>query len=173
MQKIDFTGKKFGRLTAVRFSGRVGKRRHWLCDCECGGTVTVAVSNLTGGGVRSCGCLKLEAVAKAQGAARKHGETLPRTTEYRAWVNMQDRCYNPKNPSHRYYIGITVCPRWQESFENFLADMGRKPTPKHSLDRWPNNAGNYEPGNCRWATSKEQIHNRRPRAAKQKDALHV
>jgi hypothetical protein len=57
--------------------------------------------------------------------------------------------------------GIKVCKRWKNSFEAFLADMGLKPTPRHSIDRYPNNDGNYEPGNCRWATAKEQQWHRR------------
>lgn len=77
---------------------------------------------------------------------------------------MKTRCLNKNSTGWKYYgaIGIKVCPRWVASFENFLEDMGRKPTPRHTIDRFPDNKGNYEPSNCRWATAKQQIQNRRP-----------
>jgi hypothetical protein len=83
--------------------------------------------------------------------------------EWRCWRSMRARCTDPKNQQFPNYgaRGIKVCERWANSFENFLADMGERPSPKHSLDRFPNNDGDYEPGNCRWATQTEQIRNRR------------
>lgn len=85
------------------------------------------------------------------------------TPEYVAWEHMKQRCNNKKHPAFHHYggRGITVCERWANSFENFFDDMGERPSPKHSLDRYPNNDGNYEPSNCRWATDKEQVNNRR------------
>lgn len=82
--------------------------------------------------------------------------------EYRAWARMKRRCLDPRTDGYHRYggRGITVCPRWLNSFENFLADMGPRPTDQHSLDR-VNNNGNYEPGNCRWATLDMQANNRR------------
>ena len=81
-----------------------------------------------------------------------------RTPEYQAWIDMRRRCTNPNNADWKQYggRGIKVCDRWIESFDNFLADMGPRPSPKHSIGRFPNNDGNYEPRNCRWATAAEQ-----------------
>jgi hypothetical protein len=98
--------------------------------------------------------------------AFKHGEShsAKNTAEYLAWCNMKSRCTNQKRRDWKYYggMGVTVCERWRNSFANFLADMGRRP-PGTSLDRYPDNNGNYEPGNVRWATKIDQIQNRRKR----------
>ncbi|HEX7893188.1 MAG TPA: hypothetical protein VF447_03285 [Terriglobales bacterium] len=88
---------------------------------------------------------------------------MTHTREYRAWAGMIQRCTNPKHARWADWggRGITVCERWR-SFENFYADMGNRPSPAHSLDRFPDNDGNYEPGNVRWATRSEQQLNKRP-----------
>ena len=93
----------------------------------------------------------------------RHG--LSRTNEYFVWRAMRHRCFSPTNKWYWLYgaNGVTVCERWKNSFLNFLADMGRRPSPKHSIDRFPDPYGNYEPGNCRWATTHEQATNRRTR----------
>lgn len=90
-----------------------------------------------------------------------HGKT--QTTEYRSWASMKNRCYNNKLVDFKNYggRGIIVCDRWLNSFENFYRDMGKKPTAGHSIDRFPNKNGNYEPTNCRWATKVEQVRNQR------------
>lgn len=107
---------------------------------------------------RSCGCLKDEILKTA---SRTHGHSSPVSPEYRAWNNMRNRCSNPKVNHYQDYggRGIRVCARWQ-IFENFLADMGRRPSPLYTLERMDND-GNYEPGNCKWATRYEQQHNKR------------
>jgi hypothetical protein len=117
---------------------------------------------LRGRGILSCGCFQQEQASKANtthGDSRRNGK---RTPEYQAWTGMIKRCSNPSEIGFRHYggRGIKVCERWRHSFPNFLADMGRKPSPKHSIER-NDNDGNYEPSNCRWATQKEQIHNKR------------
>lgn len=106
-------------------------------------------------------------IEKATEMGVRHGETGPNvTTEYKAWASMINRCTTKqRNTSgYKHYVlrGIKVCDRWlgEEGYSNFLADMGRKPTPSHTLDRLDSN-GNYEPGNCRWATMKEQGENKR------------
>lgn len=150
MRVIDLTGQRFGRLTAISYFG--GK---WDCACECGARVWVKTVNLTDGNSKSCGCLKRElGVMKV-----KHG--MSHAPEYSSWESMKDRCTNENCPAYAHYggRGIGFIDRWK-SFECFYEDLGPRPGPGYSLDRIDVN-GNYEPGNCRWATTKEQQRNRR------------
>ena len=152
----NLTGRVFCRLTVLEYSGKVNGRTHWLCRCDCGNTSIIETVCLSSGNTSSCGCLKKD-ILLARNV--KHGGTGSK--EYRAWQKMRERCSNPHAAHYECYggRGIMVCDRWQ-SFENFLADMGPKPSPKHSIDRIDNN-GNYEAGNCRWATNYEQSTNTR------------
>lgn len=148
----DIRGEKRGRLVVIKYDdpGR------WLCRCACGEMITVQTSNLNNGHTRSCGCLNRETRATVH---RTHG--LSRTSEYRIWRGVRDRCFNPRNHAFADYggRGITVCARWN-SFAHFLADVGPRPTPHHSLDRKDNGKG-YSKKNCRWATKIQQANNSR------------
>lgn len=164
LRLADITSHQFGRLTAQWPAGFQGKSRKtiWLCLCSCGRLKVIRMDHLRRGLIRSCGCFSKEIPHNL-----KHGEAGGRTTaEYRAWNNMKNRCNArfPRRPGFQYWAGagVHVCERWT-IFENFLADMGRRPTSEHSIDRFPDNNGNYEPGNCRWTTPKQQFDNRRDR----------
>lgn len=157
------------RLTRVT---PVGTRPHkGLFRCYCGNEFVAFEDNVRRGHTRSCGCLQSKLTKARNAANARHGHfagNKPSPT-YKSWQAMIARCTNPNHPAyHNYYhgTGITVCERWLNSFEAFLADMGERPEGR-TLDRWPNNAGNYEPGNCRWATASEQSLNRRPRKSRE------
>lgn len=155
----DLTGLVFGRLrVVVKDTGR-----HWKCACACGAEARVRGDHLRNGAIRSCGCFHDET---ARFNNRKHG-AKPRgapTAEYRAWCNMIDRCERPSNRSFAHYggRGISICERWRSDFAAFLADVGARPSPEHSIDRIDVD-GNYEPENVRWATRKQQARNTRKR----------
>lgn len=157
-------GKRFGKLVVVERRG-TGKRRAavWLCKCDCGQERLLETGPLNAGRVRSCGCLKNEMSAKrlrGNTLALTHGKN--RTSEYRAWQGMVDRCEYPQTSSYPHYggRGIAICAEWRRSFEAFFRDVGPRPTPQHSIDRIDVN-GNYEPGNVRWATATDQQRNKR------------
>ena len=165
---LDLTGKRFGQLTAIRPTEKQDrfKRYIWLFRCECGNQVDVSGFNAKSGHTKSCGCLRIS-VPKIHNRIHGCAPITGCTVEYNAWCSMKRRCYGANTKDFPRYgaRGIRVCNRWLHSFPNFLADMGLKPTPKHSLDRWPDPDGNYEPGYCRWATMLQQRHNRGSRAS--------
>lgn len=156
-------GRRFGRLVVSCESQRSRAREaKWDCRCDCGRTAVSATHALRTGRTVSCGCSKRE---QAADRLRTHGlsnKTESPSLAYGTWVGLKQRCLNPKNPGFANYggRGITVCESWAESFEAFLADVGERPSLRHSLDRIDNDKG-YEPGNCRWATRREQNTNKR------------
>lgn len=161
VMRQDLTGKTYGYLTVVQFSKSLprrvrGSKVFWQCCCCCGTAAEVAADNLRSGTTKSCGCMRGKRIAPA--VPPECGRSAERT----AWHNMRQRCTDANSPRFKDWggRGITVCSRW-ESFDTFLADVGPRPAPGYSLDRWPNPDGNYEPGNVRWATAAQQRSNRR------------
>ena len=169
---LDLTGKQFGRLKVLKRMSAIGiPHPLWLCRCNCGEERLVRGYDLRCGKSQSCGCLRQELHSNTP-PGLKHGEAKwidgkqLMTKEYRTWHGMKSRCrYSATKDYHHYGgKGIRVCKRWlgKHGYENFLKDMGRAPSPMHSIDR-KNSNENYTPSNCRWATSKEQRANQRKR----------
>ncbi len=156
----NIVGQRYGRLIAL---GAVDRRKTpngtqllWKCQCDCGAFTSVTSTDLKNGNTKSCGCLMRQINA---GSHRTHGKT--ETPEYNAWEMMKVRCKpNHKQAKDYFERGIRVCERWNNSFVDFLSDIGDRPSPKHSLDRRDNDKG-YEPGNVHWVTRGQQMQNRR------------
>lgn len=160
MRPLELAGQRFGRLVAIRRATIKTSDGKWLweCACDCGNSALTSGKRLKEGMTKSCGCLRAEALDQTT-----HG--MYRSGTHNSWRAMFDRCENQKNAAYPDYggRGISICDRWRR-FSNFLADMGPKPSSKHSIDR-VNNDGCYEPDNCRWATHREQASNRRAKKA--------
>jgi hypothetical protein len=148
-------GDVFGRLTVISFKNKVKNNKHWFCKCSCGNLISPRASSLNVGQTKSCGCYKYENLKTMN---ITHG--LKKTSEYRIWVGMLNRCRSKKSKCYHNYggRGITVSESWYK-FENFYADMGKHPVGM-SLDREDNDKG-YSKENCRWATQMQQSRNTR------------
>lgn len=156
-KKKDLTGMKFGKLTALTPAGKCSHGKLlWLCECECGNRGTHRTGHLMSGSATQCRFCPNTTHGHTKGKEKKGVSPT-----YKSWRAMIQRCTESSNIGYKYYgaLGTSVCERWLESFENFLADMGERPKNK-SLDRI-DPFGNYEPTNCRWATSREQAMNKK------------
>ncbi len=163
----DLLLREFGRLLVVRSLGvreghYYGKRRRaefWLCLCSCGEEVEVAGYQLLRGKRKYCDRMK----HKADWVRKKVATSHHRRLTYTSWLGMKKRCLDQSDPTKWAKYGgrgIRVCERWGGSFEAFVEDMGLRPSVWHSIER-RDGAGHYEPGNCCWATTKEQTRNKR------------
>lgn len=151
----DETGKRYGRLVVEEPVSASNRGVKWKCRCDCGQSHNVLGVALRQGQVSSCGCLRADL---GRAMLTKHG--LYKSPGYNSWWGAKMRCRNPRNQHYWRYggAGIAFSPAW-DKFEDFIEDMGLPPSPRHSIDRI-DGRGNYEPGNCRWATQQEQIWNR-------------
>lgn len=164
----DISGQLFGRLKALEFAGKRGWHDLWLCECTCGVRKTVMRQDLLSGNTRSCGCLRKEVWLETRAKQDlnnpnwrvKHGMTG--TPVYDAYRLMMARCYNKNCDNYPLYggSGVTVCDRWIESFDNFYADVGDKPSPEMSLDRLEC-AKVYSPNTVSWSSPEQQARNRK------------
>lgn len=166
-KREDITGQRFGRLLVLEPLGKKGRNFMWRARCDCGGERVAQAGNMRAGLTTSCGCLHKEAMVRTN---QTHGYSAggKKRSEYKIWGEMIRRCHKPKSWNFKNYgeRGISVCDRWRfgegglAAFECFIADMGDRPTDRHSIDRNDNSKG-YSKENCAWVTYQENNGNRR------------
>jgi hypothetical protein len=154
---IDITGQHFGRLVVLERASISRKEVLWRCQCDCGQHCVIRGWPLRNGRVQSCGCYQRDLLSAQR---TTHGDT--NSFEYRVWTNIKTRCTNPNATRWESWggRGIRMCDEWLHDYAAFLAYVGRAPSTEHSIDRYPDNDGHYEPGNVRWATRSQQRRNR-------------
>lgn len=153
--KHHLSGKKFGKLTVCDRKRNKHGIMGWRCECECGGEIIANGTDLVVGRITSCKCTQHKEKPEFSDVPAKY---MP---EYISWCRIKDRCFNEKCLDYPNYggKGITICDEWKTNFAAFLKHIGKRPSPIHSVDRYPNKNGNYEPFNVRWATPKQQSRN--------------
>lgn len=160
-----FVGDKIGNLTVLMRAGykhyKTGKKTLWLCSCACNHKTLKLPLVDSPKGIKSCGCLQLIANKQNAQKVKTHGESK-KTVEYNTWLKIKTRCYNENHPDYANYggRGLKVSKGWEHSYEQFLSDMGRRPSNEHSIERIDNDRG-YNKGNCKWALPIEQQNNKR------------
>jgi hypothetical protein len=158
---VDLTGQRFGRWVVLRRapSTKAGKAM-WWCRCDCGTERAVHAFSLKAATTRSCGlCVRREEAYRDRESERRrtHGHASHlhgRSLTYKSWMATRTRCLWPSHPAYERYSALGVCDRWRDSFENFLSDVGERPSPEHDLHRIDNSRG-YEPGNVEWLPERE------------------
>lgn len=154
MKVVDITGNKYNYLTVLKRIENKGSRAFWVCKCDCGNITTASTSDLKINHKKSCGCYRP--------ANYKHGMSNKKITpEYSSWHSIKNRCFYKKCEAYKTYgaVGVTMYEGWVNDFVAFFNYIGKKPSPIHTVDRFPDNNGNYVPGNIRWATPKQQSAN--------------
>ena len=159
-KKLEIAGQKFGRLTACKETNkRADGKVVWECMCDCGNKVEVSGKLLKSGNTKSCGCIAAELLSARN---MKYPYEVRHLREYIIWAHIKSRCYNKNDAGYKDYggRGIGMHVEWISNPIAFIEYIGKRPSPKHSIDRIDND-GNYEPGNVRWATRSDQARNTR------------